>query len=147
MPDASVTVPAREVPVIAQADVVVVGAGVGGFCAALAAARNGSKTILLERNAFPGGVATAGLMCSVTNFSFGCLTADRPVNVVCGSGKNASTEPRGLLRGQMTCMMIGQAAGTAAALAAQTGVPVNMVDVPALQAALVAQGMDLGEDD
>ena len=63
----NVTIPSREVPVLTEADVVVAGAGVGGACAAIAAARNGARTVLIERNAFPGGVATAGMMVSATD--------------------------------------------------------------------------------
>lgn len=63
----TLTLPARPVPVIHEADVLVAGAGWGGVCAALAAARAGARTVLVERNAYPGGVATAGLMCSMTN--------------------------------------------------------------------------------
>ncbi|MBQ3127358.1 MAG: FAD-dependent oxidoreductase [Clostridia bacterium] len=48
-------------------DVLVVGGGFGGVAAAAAAARAGAKTILLERNTYLGGVATAGHCCSVFN--------------------------------------------------------------------------------
>lgn len=44
-----------------QADVVVIGAGSAGMVAALASARNGASTILLERGGFPGGISTAVL--------------------------------------------------------------------------------------
>lgn len=43
-------------------DVIVVGGGPAGFCAAVAAARNGAKTVLIEQNGFCGGMATAGLV-------------------------------------------------------------------------------------
>lgn len=42
-------------------DVVCVGGGPGGFPAAIAAARLGMKTLLVERNGFLGGMATTGL--------------------------------------------------------------------------------------
>ncbi len=42
-----------------QTDVLVVGGGVAGVCAAAAAARAGAKTVLVERNSFLGGAATA----------------------------------------------------------------------------------------
>lgn len=43
-------------------DVVVVGGGPAGVCAAIAAARQGVKTLLIEQNGFCGGMATAGLV-------------------------------------------------------------------------------------
>ena len=43
-------------------DVAVCGGGPAGFCAAIAAARGGSKTILIERNGMLGGIWTAGLL-------------------------------------------------------------------------------------
>ena len=44
-----------------KCDVVVVGGGVTGVAAGIAAARNGAKVILLEPRPFVGGNATAGL--------------------------------------------------------------------------------------
>ena len=38
-----------------DADVVVVGAGAGGTVAAVSAVEGGLKTIMIEKNAFPGG--------------------------------------------------------------------------------------------
>ena len=61
---------ARSVPVHARGDVLVVGAGVSGLAAAVSAARAGASTILIERTALFGGVATSGLMASTTNHLF-----------------------------------------------------------------------------
>lgn len=44
-----------------QCDVVVIGGGVTGVVAALAAARTGAKTVLIEARTFVGGNATSGL--------------------------------------------------------------------------------------
>ncbi len=59
--------PARDTPVHGEWDVVVAGGGLGGIAAALAAARAGASTLLVERNTFLGGVATAGMCCSIFN--------------------------------------------------------------------------------
>ena len=45
-----------------SADVVVVGGGPSGACAAIAAARNGMKTVLVEASGCAGGMATMGLV-------------------------------------------------------------------------------------
>lgn len=58
---ADIELPSRRVPVVAQADVVVVGGGPGGFAAALQAARMGARVVLIERFDMPGGVHTCGL--------------------------------------------------------------------------------------
>ena len=52
--------PARDLPVSASADVVVAGGGIAGVAAALAAARAGASTLLLENTCTLGGLATAG---------------------------------------------------------------------------------------
>lgn len=49
---------------ICEADVVVVGAGPGGFAAALQAARMGRSVVVVERFDMPGGVHTSGLQGS-----------------------------------------------------------------------------------
>jgi FAD dependent oxidoreductase len=54
--------PACEVPVHAECDVLVVGGGPAGMAAAVAAARLGARTILLERHNHLGGLSTGGLV-------------------------------------------------------------------------------------
>lgn len=51
-----------DIPVKYTCDVAVIGGGPAGFCAAVAAARNGADTLLVERNGSGGGMATAGLV-------------------------------------------------------------------------------------
>ena len=50
-----------------QADVIVYGATPGGFCAAVAAAREGASVVLLEPTGHVGGVNTGGLCFSDSN--------------------------------------------------------------------------------
>lgn len=56
-----ITAPATKIPLLAEADVVVIGGGPGGFAAALRAARCGATTVLIEKYDMPGGVHTVGL--------------------------------------------------------------------------------------
>jgi len=63
--------PAQEVRVCYEADVVVVGGGPGGHSAAVAAARNGAKTALLERYGHLGGMATGGIVIQIPHMSDG----------------------------------------------------------------------------
>lgn len=60
--------PARELPVYGSYDVIVVGGGCAGFPAAIAAARNGARTLIIERFPFFGGTATASLMANINGF-------------------------------------------------------------------------------
>ncbi len=56
------------IPVIASYDVIVCGGGPSGIIAAIAAARNGAKTLLLERYGFVGGMASAALVTPISIF-------------------------------------------------------------------------------
>ena len=69
---------ASEIPVRDEVDVLVAGGGLGGVSAAMAAARAGARTLLIERNGFLGGVATAGMCCSIFNCFY---TADHRLGV------------------------------------------------------------------
>ena len=62
------TEPAREIPVTRQADVIVVGGGPAGTAAAIASARSGAKTVLVEQFGYLGGTATASLMACINGF-------------------------------------------------------------------------------
>jgi hypothetical protein len=55
----TVRVPAAELPVLAEVDVAVIGAGTAGFVSAIGAARAGARTALIESNGFVGGANTA----------------------------------------------------------------------------------------
>ena len=61
---------ARDIPVLAEVDVLVAGGGVAGCAAAVSAAKTGARTILLERNGCLGGVATASYMANIGNRMF-----------------------------------------------------------------------------
>lgn len=58
----------KDVPVTADNDVVVCGGGPAGWVAAVAAARAGCRTALIERFGFLGGAATAGLVVPISKF-------------------------------------------------------------------------------
>lgn len=61
----SIEEPARQVPIYGEYDVAVLGGGPAGIAAAVAAARAGRRTLLIERYGFLGGMGTAA---GVTNF-------------------------------------------------------------------------------
>lgn len=58
----TVQVEGAQVPVVADCDVVVIGAGPAGHAAAVSAARNGASVTLLERYHHLGGMASGGMV-------------------------------------------------------------------------------------
>ena len=65
MPPHTITEPAREIPLYGEYEVAVLGGGPAGIAAAVASARAGRRTLLIERYGFLGGMGTAA---GVTNF-------------------------------------------------------------------------------
>jgi hypothetical protein len=68
--------PARTIPVLGETDVLVVGSGPGGLSAALAAARQGAKTTLLERHGCFGGVITQAMVGTIAWYRTSEKTVD-----------------------------------------------------------------------
>ena len=60
----------KEVPVVGTYDVVVCGGGPAGFIAAIAAAREGARTALVEQYGFLGGAATNSLVTPLSVFTY-----------------------------------------------------------------------------
>jgi len=77
----SITEPARKTKVCRETEVLVVGGGPAGVAAAIAAARNGADTTLIERYNHLGGMATGGLVLLIPHMSAG--TAEQEVGGVC----------------------------------------------------------------
>ena len=71
---ASITLSGQTIPVYRAADVLVVGGGPAGHAAAVAAARSGADTVLLERYGYFGGMCTGGLVTMIHSLSDGTNT-------------------------------------------------------------------------
>jgi hypothetical protein len=65
LPPKTIFEPARQIPLYGEYEVAVLGGGPAGIAAAVAAARAGRRTLLIERYGFLGGMGTAA---GVTNF-------------------------------------------------------------------------------
>src|SRR5256885_9566729 len=65
LPSRTIQEPARQIPIYGEYEVAVLGGGPAGIAAAVAAARAGRRTLLIERYGFLGGMGTAA---GVTNF-------------------------------------------------------------------------------
>jgi hypothetical protein len=61
----------RSLPLAGECDVLVIGGGAAGVCAAVAAARHGARVVLLERNPFLGGRATASMVLVLDDYTDG----------------------------------------------------------------------------
>lgn len=53
----------KQIPIFGRTDVLVVGGGIAGIAAAVAAARSGKEVTLVEKSILLGGLATAGHVC------------------------------------------------------------------------------------
>ena len=58
----TITEPSKQIPVLAETDVLVIGGGPAGTAAAIAASRTGAETYLVERYNHLGGLWTGGLV-------------------------------------------------------------------------------------
>jgi len=69
----------KEIPLLHEADVIVVGGGPGGTGAAIMAARHGVRTLLIERYGYLGGMATSGEVHPFMPNEVNGACLDRPV--------------------------------------------------------------------
>jgi hypothetical protein len=60
--------PAREIKIVRETDVIVCGGGPAGFAAAVASARTGAKTTLVENWGCLGGIWTTGLLSNIIDY-------------------------------------------------------------------------------
>ena len=70
MPLKTIEEPARQVPLYGEYEVAVLGGGPAGIAAAVAAARAGRRTLLIERYGFLGGMGTGRRRHAI---SAGCM--------------------------------------------------------------------------
>lgn len=91
---------ARAIPVAAQVDVLVLGAGPAGVAAAISAAREGASTMLVEQTGDVGGIATAGLMSHWTGNTQGGIyeeILDRSADLTDAEDYGCNGSPRQII--------------------------------------------------
>ena len=72
---------ARDIPLVLEADVIVIGGGPGGLGAAVMAARAGAKTALIERYGFLGGMAVSGEVQPFMSNHARKVSLDKPIYI------------------------------------------------------------------
>jgi hypothetical protein len=96
--------PAKKLNVFSEAEVVVVGGGPAGISAAIAAAREGADTLLVERYGHLGGMATGGLVLMINQFPAGqCQEWRDRLELLGGVRDISKTKEPGLTRN--SCMI------------------------------------------
>ncbi len=75
----------NRVPVVGSYDVIVVGGGIAGVAAAVAARRSGSRVLLIEKSVVLGGLATLGFIAHYLPLCDG-----RGTKVSCRAGRGAA---------------------------------------------------------
>src|SRR5437870_641443 len=103
MARATLTVPEERLPILEEADLVVVGGGSAGTAAAITAARGGLHTVLVEDSPFLGGMSTGGCVGTFCGFYYRERSGDLvrlvggfPAEVALAAG--APTEKGGTLQ-------------------------------------------------
>ncbi len=76
----SIDEPTRQIPVAGEYDVIVVGGGTGGVVAAIAAARKGMNTLIVEQFGFLGGSQTAALVTPLMSIAPGNTSSIGGIN-------------------------------------------------------------------
>ncbi|MFM9282002.1 FAD-dependent oxidoreductase [Paenibacillus jiagnxiensis] len=64
-----ITLPSASIPVAREVDVLVIGGGASGIAAAIAAAKGGAQTMLVEQRGFLGGMGTVSLVPAFCPFT------------------------------------------------------------------------------
>jgi hypothetical protein len=100
-----------------------------------------TKEDVLERRTFPDVVARGRDYFTPYR---SLLPRDVEGLLVAGRCYSATSEAQRISREIPPLMVMGEAAGTAAALSLEAGVTPRRVDVPTLQKRLIAQGVNLG---
>jgi Dehydrogenases (flavoproteins) len=77
--------PARQIPILAKTDVLVIGGGPAGTAAAIAASRAGAETYLVERYNHLGGLWTGGLVLPLLS-THGTNSKGNKIQVIHGIG-------------------------------------------------------------
>jgi hypothetical protein len=86
---------ARDIPVAGRSDVLVVGAGPAGIGAALAAARAGAKTQLIETAGCLGGVWTAGMLTKIIDGGRKTGIMQEILQAMAGRGSDVARKTKG----------------------------------------------------
>ena len=76
--------PARQIPVVEDVDVLVAGGGPAGIAAALASAREGARTMLVERYGYLGGMITGANVVAVLGAGDGQTAMARGITLEIG---------------------------------------------------------------
>lgn len=87
------TLPAEEITVSREVDVLVAGGGPAGVAAAIAAARSGARTLLIEQRGFLGGMGTVALVPAFCPYSDGEKAVVRGIGLELLDRMKAGCEP------------------------------------------------------
>ena len=99
----------------------------------------------VQEGVYPGAVllvARGGEIVLFHKVGYRCLLPREVDGLIMGAGRSVNADPPSLLRAMALTMVVGQGAGTAAALAARSGATFRTVDVTAVQEELRRQGVE-----